>query len=421
VGCDCQTVKDEHGWQTVIAVLASRDSRNKNEELAQALARFFRDFIAEGSHEETSPYHFLFTGGTFSRLVLLHDPECEGIEFDLQHADLRDQLREQWEWPGHEEHGVEGPWRTWDPYDESCLLPRSRAGFDPITLKNGEKGRFFGFLRRNSTVLPPFSEGGVTFLSCLVVRRLCSIVWLFLSPNDMHWLNPDNLALMRLCDYFRVKRLMTRSSVTAWIEHEANDDRIRNCRRVGPASRPAIIDALNPAWKANGATPWLLQPGPLATIRPGHCSYPVITPRDQDVQHDGVCVPRTIALIAHDKTKNQMVHFTLDYEAELQQFTRILTTGTTGKRVQETAPVLKALVRRLHSGPMGGDIEIATEVLLGRCQYVVFFVDPLNAHPHIDDVRVLFGACMRAPAVQAFTNEVHAREWMEHVVRRGGP
>lgn len=77
------------------------------------------------------------------------------------------------------------------------------------------------------------------------------------------------------------------------------------------------------------------------------------------------------------------------------------------------------MLRRCLSGPKGGDIEIATEILFGRCHMVIFFIDPL--HPRTDDMRVVFSACMAEIEnndVRMLTNEVQAREWIEQAVRR---
>lgn len=122
----------------------------------------------------------------------------------------------------------------------------------------------------------------------------------------------------------------------------------------------------------------------------------------------------TIALIAHDEMKERMMSFAIDHEYELSKFGTILATGTTGREV-EAATSLK--IYRYHSGPKGGDIEIATEVILGRCHIVIFFIDPLNPHPHIEDIRTVFEACMLREKVIIITNEMHAREFMTRVVR----
>ncbi len=45
--------------------------------------------------------------------------------------------------------------------------------------------------------------------------------------------------------------------------------------------------------------------------------------------------------------------------------------------------------------------------------------DPLHPHPYIEDIRVVFGACMIQDKVHMLTNEMQAREWMERVVKRG--
>jgi methylglyoxal synthase len=120
-------------------------------------------------------------------------------------------------------------------------------------------------------------------------------------------------------------------------------------------------------------------------------------------------------MIAHDEMKDRMIQFAIDYEQELaRKFDLIVTTGTTGARIKEAAPLLKELVSPRKSGPKGGDIEIATEIILGLIETVIFFVDPLHAHPHSDDIRVVFGACMMNP-VRMLSNERQARDWMERL------
>ena len=119
--------------------------------------------------------------------------------------------------------------------------------------------------------------------------------------------------------------------------------------------------------------------------------------------------------------KGRMTDFANQYENELSQFRRILATGTTGNEVQNVCKKLKNSIILCKSGPKGGDIEIATEILFGCCNIVIFFIDPLNPHPHIDDIRVVLSACMAEifnSHVQIITNEVHARDWVEEAVRR---
>ncbi|MDI6810900.1 MAG: hypothetical protein QMD80_04390 [archaeon] len=121
--------------------------------------------------------------------------------------------------------------------------------------------------------------------------------------------------------------------------------------------------------------------------------------------------------------KERMVDFAIQYETELSEFGRILATGTTGREIENACRKLREdeKVRRCLSGPKGGDIEIATEILYDRCNIVVFFIDPLHPHAHIDDIRVVFSACtaeIKDNDVRMLTNEVQAREWIEEAVRR---
>lgn len=108
-----------------------------------------------------------------------------------------------------------------------------------------------------------------------------------------------------------------------------------------------------------------------------------------------------------------MVDFAIEYEDELSQYNRILATGTTGQEIKAATRRLEKKVKLCRSGPKGGDIEVAAEILLGRCHTIVFFVDPLHPHPHADDIRALLAACMRKKEVRIFTNEVQARRWMD--------
>jgi len=97
---------------------------------------------------------------------------------------------------------------------------------------------------------------------------------------------------------------------------------------------------------------------------------------------------KTIALIAHDGKKAQLVAFVKDHLDLLKKFD-LVATATTGEHVAEAG--LK--VRKVLSGPIGGDAQIATEVATGRCQGVVFLRDPLGMHPHDPDISTLMRIC----------------------------
>lgn len=97
---------------------------------------------------------------------------------------------------------------------------------------------------------------------------------------------------------------------------------------------------------------------------------------------------KTIALIAHDARKEDMVTFVKDYYHILQKM-KLVATGTTGKRIQETG---LEVVCKL-SGPLGGDAQIAAMAAEGKLQGIFFFRDPLGTHPHEPDVQMLLRIC----------------------------
>lgn len=98
---------------------------------------------------------------------------------------------------------------------------------------------------------------------------------------------------------------------------------------------------------------------------------------------------RTIALIAHDRKKDDMIAFTLRHEPLLFRY-HLVATGTTGQRIQD-ATSLK--IERMASGPLGGDAQIATKVVAGEIVAVIFLIDPLNAQPHEPDIQALLRIC----------------------------
>lgn len=93
-----------------------------------------------------------------------------------------------------------------------------------------------------------------------------------------------------------------------------------------------------------------------------------------------------LALIAHDLKKDDLVSFAISHQAQLAGF-EIVATGTTGGRVQDACPAL--MMRRLKSGPLGGDQQIGALIAEGLVDGLIFFVDPLTAMPHDVDVKAL--------------------------------
>jgi diacylglycerol kinase (ATP) len=97
----------------------------------------------------------------------------------------------------------------------------------------------------------------------------------------------------------------------------------------------------------------------------------------------------TIALIAHDRKKDDIVAFAQKYQHLLSRY-RIIATGTTGERIQAATTLT---VDCKLSGALGGDAQIAAEVVTGGVAGVVFLIDPLFAQPHEPDIRALLRLC----------------------------
>lgn len=96
-----------------------------------------------------------------------------------------------------------------------------------------------------------------------------------------------------------------------------------------------------------------------------------------------------IALIAHDKKKNDMINFTVAYAPILKDHT-LFATGTTGSKIQEATGLD---IKRFQSGPLGGDQQIGALIAENDLDLVLFFRDPLTAQPHEPDVSALMRLC----------------------------
>lgn len=97
----------------------------------------------------------------------------------------------------------------------------------------------------------------------------------------------------------------------------------------------------------------------------------------------------TIALIAHDRKKDDMVALVRAHAALLRPH-RLIGTGTTSQRIREGTGLP---VEGLLSGPLGGDQQIGAWAAEGRVDMVLFLRDPLLAQPHEPDITALLRVC----------------------------
>jgi methylglyoxal synthase len=110
-----------------------------------------------------------------------------------------------------------------------------------------------------------------------------------------------------------------------------------------------------------------------------------------------------IALIAHDNRKADMLEWARYNRGTLTQHV-LYATGTTGLLI---ASELDLEVTCFRSGPLGGDQQVGACIAEGKINFVIFFWDPLEPHPHDVDVKALLRiavvynipiACNRASA-----------------------
>ena len=96
-----------------------------------------------------------------------------------------------------------------------------------------------------------------------------------------------------------------------------------------------------------------------------------------------------IALIAHDKKKDDMIKLAVKYKKVLEGHT-LYATGTTGTLVMGET---KLPIIRMKSGPLGGDQQIGAMLANGDLDLIIFLRDPLTAQPHEPDVSALLRLC----------------------------
>ncbi|RLQ95119.1 methylglyoxal synthase [Falsibacillus albus] len=96
-----------------------------------------------------------------------------------------------------------------------------------------------------------------------------------------------------------------------------------------------------------------------------------------------------IAIIAHDKKKDDMARFVTAYQ-HIFKLHQLFATGTTGLRIQNETGLP---ITRFQSGPLGGDQQIGAMIANNEMDLVIFFRDPLTAQPHEPDVSALIRLC----------------------------
>jgi methylglyoxal synthase len=285
------------------------------------------------------------------------------------------------------------------------------------------------------------ADGGITQLAAMIARREVAAAILFLDPNDPWSDAVENRAMARVCIHRQVRLITTYAAALRWVTFEAKT--IVKKQAAGGGKH----------WKPSNWTEGKKNID-------GHGEFQQIPIED-----------RSIALISHDGKKHEMVDFlsTGDHLELLAKHQRILATGTTGwllkllfcddiGKYKEAVEPIKSRIRQviadilkkkkvvaehddlddmldelraaiklrksnavfsekvmpLPSGPDGGDVIAADEILNNLLHEVIFFQDPLEAHPHSEDIR-LFERTSRLPGVfsECVSDKESAHLWMD--------
>lgn len=268
-----------------------------------------------------------------------------------------------------------------------ALLRRSAAGIVELEMELHAVGRTYDAIRHAGLLrdypgligYPYGRDGGLMKLVSHIAgglepgAELDGAIYL-MDPVDPSSAFPEAHALKRQCVTHRKPFLSTIASAAEWIEVERLS--------AGLAPDPAMDEQFNPR-------------------------------------------RRTVALIAHDALKDEMVAFASRHFDLLSAFERRVATGTTGGRLNELAwsrgwPRSHAWTDRFLSGPLGGDAQIAELIIDRRCQRAIFFEDPHVARQHEADIQLLERAVMVAgEETVCATSPAMAEKWASAVAARG--
>lgn len=130
---------------------------------------------------------------------------------------------------------------------------------------------------------------------------------------------------------------------------------------------------------------------------------------------------KNIALIAHDDRKQDLLDWIKFNKGTLSQH-NLFGTGNTGTLIAKTVGLK---IETFLSGPLGGDQQIGAKIIDGKIDFLIFFWDPLESHPHDPDVKALLRvavvwnipvACNRATADFLVSSHLMSEDYSRKVI-----
>ncbi len=130
---------------------------------------------------------------------------------------------------------------------------------------------------------------------------------------------------------------------------------------------------------------------------------------------------KRIAIVAHDNKKKELLEWA-EFNKDVLKEHELIATGTTGKMVSDAIGIK---IRRMLSGPVGGDQEIGARIAEGKIDVLIFFWDPLEPQPHDPDVKALLRiavvwnipvACNKASADFLISSSLFHSEYKRKVI-----
>jgi methylglyoxal synthase len=108
---------------------------------------------------------------------------------------------------------------------------------------------------------------------------------------------------------------------------------------------------------------------------------------------------KKIALVAHDNRKADLIEW-VAYNRDNLLTHKLVCTGTTGRLVEEALindEIIESHglnIKKLKSGPLGGDQQLGALIADGKIDIMIFFWDPMSSQPHDVDVKALLRICV---------------------------